>query len=138
MSEVQHFRFDSVRFTSVVAHHGRGSIDAARVLDGSSNGASFVDLVVVPPRHTIGLHTHGNDEEIYIVVDGSATMEVDASTVQVGPGDVVVNRPGGTHGLTNTGVGPLRLVVVDIAVPDGTKKSSAAPNRNRLDRSHPA
>jgi mannose-6-phosphate isomerase-like protein (cupin superfamily) len=43
-------------------------------------------------------------------------MTVDGTPLVVRPGDVIVNRPGGTHGLRNTGVDPLRLVVVDVAV----------------------
>ena len=43
-------------------------------------------------------------------------MTVDDRSFGVGPGDVIVNRPGGTHGLVNDGAGPLRLVVVDVAV----------------------
>ena len=36
--------------------------------------------------------------------------------VRVTPGSVVLNRPGGTHGLHNDGDAPLRLFVVEVAV----------------------
>jgi mannose-6-phosphate isomerase-like protein (cupin superfamily) len=42
-------------------------------------------------------------------------MLVDGVIHKVATGDVVVNRPGGSHGLENTGESPLRLVVIDIA-----------------------
>jgi quercetin dioxygenase-like cupin family protein len=113
----QHFTFAGAEFRSVVAHDGEGLISAARVLsDGAGGGAEFVDLVVVPPGATIGEHTHGGDEETYVIIDGSGTMAVDGTELAVGPGDVVVNRAGGTHGLRNTGEGPLRLVVLDVRV----------------------
>jgi mannose-6-phosphate isomerase-like protein (cupin superfamily) len=113
----QHFTFADALFEAVVAHDGQGRISAARVVAGrAGGGAEFIDLVVVPPGGTIGEHTHGADEETYVIVHGSGTMTVDGTSLVVGPGDVVVNRAGGTHGLRNTGVDPLRLVVVDVAV----------------------
>ena len=112
----RHFTFATAPFESVVAHGGEGTIEAARVVaDRAGGGAEFIDLVVVPPGSTIGEHTHGPDEETYVIVDGSATMTLDGATLNVGPGDVVVNRPGGSHGLRNTGTEPLRLVVLDVA-----------------------
>ena len=46
-------------------------------------------------------------------------MRVENEDVEVGPGDVIVNPPGGTHGLANTGVEPLRMVVLDVNARDG-------------------
>lgn len=116
MSGPQHFTFADAPFHDAVAHGGRGEVAAARVLGRDARaGLAFVDLVVVPPGCGIGTHTHGDDEEIYVVVDGEATMVVDGSSRALGAGHVVVNRAGGTHALHNTGPTPLRLVVVDVA-----------------------
>jgi mannose-6-phosphate isomerase-like protein (cupin superfamily) len=118
--EPQHFTFGDAEFERIVAHGGEGTISAARVLAaGEGGGAEFIDLVVVPPGCTIGEHTHGPDEETYVIVAGSGTMTVDGAQLAVGAGDVVVNRAGGTHGLRNTGAQPLRLVVVDVATVRG-------------------
>lgn len=69
----------------------------------------------MPPGTSIGVHTHGPaDEEIYVVVSGSGRMWLEGEEFAVGPGDVVVNRRRGTHGLVNTGEGELRLVVVEV------------------------
>ena len=59
-------------------------------------------------------HRHGDQEETYVIVDGSGTMVVDGTRLEVGHGDVIVNRAGGSHGLENTGTEPLRLVVLDV------------------------
>ena len=113
----QHFTFAEAPFESGIAHQGDGQIASARVVaDTAGGGAAWIDLVVVPPGCSIGEHRHGDDEETYVIVDGSATMVVDGSEIQVGPGDVIVNRVGGTHGLRNTGESPLRLVVLDVAL----------------------
>jgi mannose-6-phosphate isomerase-like protein (cupin superfamily) len=109
--------FDTVSLEASVAHGGPGEIGAKRVIDrGSASGLLFVDLAVVPRGVCIGAHTHDlGDEELYIVVEGRGEMEVDGELVPVGPGSVVVNRPGGRHGLRNTGEVELRLVVVDVS-----------------------
>ena len=113
----QHFTFADAPFESGTAHEGDGQIASARVVaDTAGGGAAWIDLVLVPLGCSIGEHTHGDDEETYVIVDGSATMVVDGSEIQVGPGDVIVNRAGGTHGLRNTGSSPLRLVVLDVAL----------------------
>ena len=43
-------------------------------------------------------------------------MHQDGAEFQVGPGSLVVNRAGGSHGLRNDGAVPLRLFVVEIAL----------------------
>jgi mannose-6-phosphate isomerase-like protein (cupin superfamily) len=110
------FSFDSVSFERVRAHGGREPILFCRAREGTATTAfNFVDLTIVPPGADIGRHTHGMDnEETYIVVSGQARMEVDGELIVVGPGDVIVNPPGGTHALFNPGPEALRLVVVEL------------------------
>jgi len=112
----QHYTFSEAPFEQVIAHDGKGHIASARVVAGEGDdGARWIDLVVVPPGCTIGEHTHGADQETYVIIDGWATMVVDGTELEVGPGDVVVNRAGGTHALRNDGSGPVRMVVLDVA-----------------------
>ena len=57
---------------------------------------------VLGPGADIGRHTHGPDnEELYVIVSGKGFMVLDGEEFEVGPGDVILNRPGGTHGLKN-------------------------------------
>jgi quercetin dioxygenase-like cupin family protein len=35
---------------------------------------------------------------------------------EICPGDVILNRPGGSHGLKNTGDQDLRIVVIEVDV----------------------
>lgn len=102
---------------SVVAHHGEGEILFHRPLgseafDGPWN---FVDYAVLPPGTSIGRHTHGADEELYLILEGHGTMHLDGEDFEVSPGSLVLNRAGGTHGLRNDGEEPLRLFVVEVA-----------------------
>ncbi len=120
MSTPGHHTFAGSSFCAAQAHDGIGELQVARVQARAPHtGATWIDLVVVPPGTSIGEHRHPmTDEEVYVVVDGHASMQVDGGTIAVGPGDVVVNRPGGAHGLVNDGDADVRLVVVDLAVTD--------------------
>lgn len=110
-------RFEDMDLVDVVAHDGAGTLATARVLERlPGEFVTFLDLTVIPPGASVGTHTHGpDDEEVYVVIDGTATVELDGRVTEVGAGDVIINPPGGTHGLVATGQVPLRMVVVDVA-----------------------
>jgi mannose-6-phosphate isomerase-like protein (cupin superfamily) len=116
MSTGLHVDFESVDFERVIAHGGCAEIQFKRVVDGDRGGAyNFLDLSVVPPGSEIGRHEHSADnEELYIVITGRGRMQLDAQEFEVGPGHVIINRPGGTHGLRNIGDTDLRLVVIEV------------------------
>ena len=114
MSTVRHFTFAGASFRHEVAHDGSAPIFSSRVFEGTAPW-SFVDLVRVPAGADIGIHTHERtNEEMYIVISGTGRMHVDGEEIVVNAGDVIVNRPGGTHGLVNTGSSTLELVVVEV------------------------
>jgi mannose-6-phosphate isomerase-like protein (cupin superfamily) len=107
------YRFGTAGFDWTIAHEGNAEVAVSRVL--STSAINWIDLVRIPPGHGIGRHTHGaDDEEIYIIVDGTGTMTVEERDFPVGPGDVAYNPAGGTHGLLNDGSRELRLVVVGV------------------------
>jgi mannose-6-phosphate isomerase-like protein (cupin superfamily) len=116
MRDRRHYRFATARLRETIAHDGDGTILTCRVESrGDAGAANFIDLTVVPPGASIGVHTHGPaDEEIYVVVSGRGRMRREAEELAVGPGDVVVNGRRGTHGLVNDGDEDLRLVVVEV------------------------
>jgi len=63
---------------------------------------SLAEATLAPGQST-QRHRHIETEEIYYVLDGSGTMEIDAETRPVGPKDAVAIPPGSRHKLTNTG-----------------------------------
>ena len=75
----------------------------------------FIDLTEIPPGSSVGVHTHADDEEVYVIISGRGRMMLDGETFEVGPGDVIRNVPRGTHGLANAGNEPLTMVVLDVA-----------------------
>jgi mannose-6-phosphate isomerase-like protein (cupin superfamily) len=111
----QYFSFARASFTDVVAHDGAGRIRTARVIDEARSAFRFIDLTEIPPGSAVGVHTHADDEEVYVIISGRGRMMLDGDTFEVGPGDVIRNLPRGTHGLTNAGNEPLTMVVLDVA-----------------------
>jgi mannose-6-phosphate isomerase-like protein (cupin superfamily) len=107
-------------YEQVIAHDGSRPIFFKRVAERARGSAcNFIDFSIVPPGADIGLHRHGMDnEEIYVVISGRGIMHLDGQEFEVGPGHVMVNRPGGTHALKNTGETDLRLVVVEVPTRD--------------------
>ena len=117
-------RFDRVNINDAVrsptcAHGGFGTIEFARLLDHDDvdGECNFVDLAVVPPGASIGRHRHGPDEEeYYLVLDGSGTMRRDGAEFRVRAGDLIRNAPRGEHALDNDGDTPIRLFVFEVRV----------------------
>jgi len=74
-------------------------------------------VALLPPGASIGLHRHRDDEEeFYLVLEGTGTMRCDGEEFPVRPGELVRNPPGGAHTLRNTGDVPLRIFVFEVAV----------------------
>jgi len=89
---------------SAVCHDGDSLVKVVNIYDKKdlTTPLQFIHFTVLPPNTSIGLHTHGNDEEIYVVMEGDGVMEVDGQKVQVSQGDTILNRPFGSHALYNT------------------------------------
>jgi mannose-6-phosphate isomerase-like protein (cupin superfamily) len=107
-----------VQQNAVRAHEGEGYLNFARIATRAalSGACNFIDFTCMPPGSSIGLHTHRMDEEeFYLILEGEGTMHRDGVTFLVRPGDLVRNRPGGTHSLVNTGSTDVRLFVFEVA-----------------------
>jgi mannose-6-phosphate isomerase-like protein (cupin superfamily) len=101
----------------ISAHEGEGAIDFCRIVESGalSGGVNFIDHAVLPPGVSIGRHRHGADEEeLYLVLGGVGVMWRDGEEFEVRRGDLVRNRPGGEHGLRNTGSEPLEIFVFEL------------------------
>lgn len=47
-------------------------------------------------------HFHPRTEEIYYILEGTGSMQIDDETRDIGPGDAIAIPPGATHQITNT------------------------------------
>jgi quercetin dioxygenase-like cupin family protein len=100
-------------------HDGQGAISFKRIaargnLDGACN---YIDYAEIPPGCTIGRHRHGLDEEeLFLILEGEGEMSRDDEVFIVRTGDLIRNRPGGAHGLSNVGTETIRLFVIQLSV----------------------
>jgi mannose-6-phosphate isomerase-like protein (cupin superfamily) len=63
----------------------------------------------LPPGGATERHHHKILEEIYFILEGSGTMELDGETRLVEPGDAILIPPGAPHQIT-AGTAPLRFL----------------------------
>ena len=55
-------------------------------------------------------HRHLKTEEIYYILEGHGSMQVDMETQSVGPGDAIAIPPCSLHQITNTGIDLLKFL----------------------------
>ena len=98
-------------------HDGKGVVKNITLFNSGdfATVSGFLNACIIPPGSTIGLHQHGNDEELYFILEGTGQMTVDGELRRVGPGDVIFNQPHGTHGLENDSTSDLRILVFGVA-----------------------
>jgi len=95
-------------------HGGRGGYQVGWVFEPGDFATALDHLVVmeVPPGSEVGEHQH-DDDEIYIVLAGRGTIEVDGVRQPIVEGDAVLTGPGQSHRLENDGSELLRILVVN-------------------------
>lgn len=100
------------------SHDGAGPVDLYEIwgADNFHSNIDFCDRVVVPPDSSIGYHRHGNNEEMYILLEGEGLMTIDGKEVVVRKGDMILNQAGGHHGLLNNSAEDIDLLVIQVGI----------------------
>ena len=95
-----------------IQEHARFTPDKmAKVALGSTERA-LVDLYCVAPGQSQKAHTHGDQDKVYVVLEGNVRITVGAEDDTFGPGEAVIARAGDVHGLVNESQAPAVLLVV--------------------------
>lgn len=100
-------------------HGGNGILRCAEMVaeyKRKTPGVKFYHDNIMQPGDSIGEHTHKDDEEIYIIIDGIGVMKIDGSDKPVKSGDICITRMGHSHSLLNTGTTPMHFLVIGIAL----------------------
>ncbi len=114
-------RLDRNLMTCGPSHQGKGEIGAYQVWKAPDfqTNFGFLGHALLPPGTSVGYHRHDTIEECYIVVNGSGRMTMDDETEEVFPGDVILNRLGGSHGIYNHTPEELELLVLAVCLEKG-------------------
>jgi mannose-6-phosphate isomerase-like protein (cupin superfamily) len=76
---------------------------------GGVRKQSLAEATLVPGQAT-DRHYHRESEEIYFVLDGAGTMELDGERAPLRTGDAVAIPPGAWHQIAADGSEPLRFL----------------------------
>jgi mannose-6-phosphate isomerase-like protein (cupin superfamily) len=74
--------------------------------------------MTIPPGTQFGVHIHDGSEELYVILKGHGTALLDGTERQVRPGDYLMLRDGGAHGLRNDGAEAIELLCVCVYLAD--------------------
>ena len=66
---------------------------------------------ILKPGSSIGYHLQKEDE-IYYVISGTGTMQMNGKTFPVKPGDAILTRPGSSHGVKPNDDNDLTILIV--------------------------
>ena len=84
-------------------------------LVGTSTGNEKVSAIIVeyePGAEPGGIHYHERREAAYIVLEGSATIELNGAEHEIDAGTVVNITPGDTHGFVKVGSEGFKMIEV--------------------------
>jgi len=95
---------------------GEGRCQWKQLINGMHlNGPwNCVEYVVIPPTASCGEHTHLRTEEIYYILRGAATMELNGESVELSAGDLVTAPIGTSHGTVNHTGTDMEFFVVEV------------------------
>ena len=65
--------------------------------------------MTIPADASVGIHTHGNAEELYVVLSGKGIHTTSGEDSEINPGDVINTPAGIEHGVKPVGDEPLVL-----------------------------
>jgi mannose-6-phosphate isomerase-like protein (cupin superfamily) len=72
-----------------------------------------IGWMTLQPGASIGLHSHADNEDAYIIISGEGTFtDSEGHKIKVTGGDITIARSGDSHALENTGQVP--LVFLDV------------------------
>jgi quercetin dioxygenase-like cupin family protein len=95
-----------------VSDHIALQADRIAMIALAATPRALLDLYCLAPGQSQTPHTHGEQDKIYLVLEGRGRIHLDGQEEAVAPGEVVVAKAGAAHGVVNDGPDPLVLLVV--------------------------
>jgi mannose-6-phosphate isomerase-like protein (cupin superfamily) len=90
----------------------RGRLRSHFLMDAGDLGSRNLSVtwVDVPPGGEQRVHSHGESEQVYVIVRGRGRMKVAGDEQEVAEGDLIFIPPATEHGIVNAGAEPLAYV----------------------------
>ncbi len=97
-------------------HEGNGLCEHCAVFleQDFDTPVRFLNYTIIPPAGSFGQHAHGDDNEIYIILEGTGEYTENGVTTHVSDGDIIINARFASHGIRNTGDTPMRILVIEV------------------------
>ena len=93
---------------------GEGSLHSVPLLTGDEfhgKGRAFA-VNTLKPGHSIGVHTHKGDFEVYYFLKGEGLYNDNGVEARVQAGDVTYTWDGQSHGILNDGTEDLEMIAL--------------------------
>lgn len=92
-------------------HKGGGETIGYNFFGDAKNLKTAFRKRILKPGSSIGYHLQKEDE-IYYVLSGNGTMQMNGKSFPVKPGDAILTRPGSSHGITPNKDNDLVIMIV--------------------------
>lgn len=92
-------------------HYGGGKTIGFNFFAKAKNLKTAFRKRILKPGSSIGYHLQKEDE-IYYVISGKGTMQMNGKTFAVKPGDAILTRPGSSHGIAPDADNDLVILIV--------------------------
>ncbi|MSV29497.1 MAG: cupin domain-containing protein [Bryobacterales bacterium] len=98
-------------------HGGEGTAQYRRALPPEVffTNWSYMDHLLLTPGTSEGKHRHDGVEEIYYVMSGESTVQVNGETAAIRKGDAIPILLNDVHSVRNSGAEVLELMIVGVA-----------------------
>ena len=73
--------------------------------------------LVLPPGSSIGTHEHAGEDEVYIILNGKASVTLGGRETEVEAGDAILTGRGASHSIRNAGDKDLVITAVIMMYP---------------------
>jgi len=83
-----------------------------------TTGRFFLDVYCLRPGQAQTSHAHPGSDKVYVVLEGSPTVEVDGERQELREGDAVLCPAGSSHGVQNGSTRDARLLVMMTPPPE--------------------
>ncbi|NSW90316.1 MAG: cupin domain-containing protein [Firmicutes bacterium] len=95
---------------------GNGDVEICHIFkqDELKGKSRLFAKITLEPGCSIGPHEHVNEEEIFYILKGTATVDDNGKISRLNPGDALLTGGGAMHSIANAGNEILELMAVII------------------------